>query len=106
MKHYWKFSQALGILCFIGACFMFVLNAIAVIAASFGLVQPFDYFHYLGVPYWAVALPALGILMFFPLALREAFTFKTAPVEEKVVEPVDWRRVIDKWRTKLHLKPV
>jgi len=85
---------------------MFVLNALVVIAASFGFVRPFSYFQYLRVPYWSVALPALGILMLLPLALREAFTYKSAPEEEKAAEPVDWRRVVGRWRSRLHLRPV
>jgi hypothetical protein len=106
MKNFWKIAQALGILFFIGACFMFALNTIAVIAASFGFVQPFNYFRYLGIPLWSVVLPALGIFMFLPLALREAFTFNPAPEEEKAAETVDLRQVIQKWRGKLHLRPV
>lgn len=106
MKKFWKFAQALGFLCFIGACFTFALNTFAIIAATFGFVRPFSYFQYLRIPLWSVALPVLGILMFFPLALREAFTFESAPEEEKVVEPVDWRQVIRKWRSRLRARPV
>ena|SRR5882672_7166426 len=106
MKNFWRIAQSLGLLCFIGACGMFVLNALVVIAASFGFVRPFSYFQYLRVPYWSVALPALGILMLLPLALREAFTYKSAPEEEKAAEPVDWRRVVGRWRSRLHLRPV
>jgi hypothetical protein len=106
MKKFWRNAPLLGFLFLIGACFMFVLNTFAVIAASFGFVQPAVYFQYLRLPFWSVALPVLGILMFFPLALREAFTFESAPQEEKAAEPVDLRRVIKKWRSRLHLRPV
>jgi hypothetical protein len=106
MKNLWRVAQSLGLLYFIGACGMLALNALAIVAASFGLVRPFSYFQYLRVFYWSVALPALGILMLLPLALREAFTYKSAPEEEKVAEPVDWRRVVERWRGRLHLRPV
>src|SRR5207245_9573704 len=100
MKNLWKIAQPLGLLCLLGAILVAALNVLAVIAASFGFARPFSYFQYLRVPYWSVALPALGILMLLPLALREAFTYKSAPEEEKVVEPGDWRRVVERWRSR------
>jgi hypothetical protein len=106
MKNLWKIAQPLGLLCFLGAFLVSALNALAVIAAAFGFVRPFNYFQYLRVPLWSVALPAAGILAFLPLALRRAFTYGPEPEEEKVVEPVDWRRVVERWRSRLHLKPV
>jgi hypothetical protein len=104
MKKLWEIAQPLGLLCFLGAIFVVALNALAVIAASFGFVQPFNYFQYLRVPLWSVALPAAGILAFLPLALRQAFTYGPEPEEEKVVEPVDWRRAVEKWRHRFHLR--
>ena len=106
MKNFWRIAQSLGLLCLIGACGLWVLNALAVIAASFGFVRPFNYFQYLGVPYWSVAASALGILAFLSLALRQAFTYKPAPEEEKVAEPVDGRRVVERWRIRLHIRRV
>lgn len=106
MKNFWKIAQSLGILFLLGAIVVVALNTIAVIAASFGLVRLFNDFQYLRVPYWSVALPAAGILMLLPLALRQAFTYKPEAEEEKVVEPRDWHRVVERWRHRLHLKPV
>jgi len=106
MKRFWRIAQSLGILCFIGACGMLVLNVLAVIAASFGFAQPFSYFQYLRLFLWSVGLPALGILALLPLALRQAFTYKYAPEEKKAAEPVDWRRDVERWRNRLHLRPV
>ena len=104
MKNLWKIAKPLGVLCFVGAFIVFALNAIAVISASLGVMQPFYNFQSLGVPYWSVALPAAGILALFPLALRQAFTQEPEAKEEKVVEPVDWRRVVDRWRNRFHLR--
>ena len=104
MKNLWKIAQSLGLLCLVSAFIVFALNAIAVIAASFGIMQPFYYFQYLGVPYWSVALPAAGILASLPLALRRAFMQGPEAEEEKVVEPVDWRLVVDRWRSRFHLR--
>jgi len=104
MKNLWKIAKALGLLCLVGAFIVFALNAIAVIAASFGVMRPFYNFQYLSVPYWSVALPAAGILALLPLAFRQAFTQGPEVEEEKVVEPVDWRRSIDRWRTRFHLR--
>jgi len=104
MKNLWKIAKPLGLLCLVGAFIVFALNAMAVIAASFGIMRPFYYFQYLRVPYWSVALPAAGILAFLPLALRQAFMQGPEAKEEKVVEPVDWRRVVDRWRNRFHLR--
>jgi len=104
MKKLWKIAQPLGLLCLLGAILVAALNAIAVIAASFGIMRPFNYFQYLRVPNWSVALPAAGILALLPLALRQAFTYGPEPEKEKVVEPVDWRRAVEKWRHRFHLR--
>jgi len=106
MKNLWKVAQPLGLLCFLGACLVMALNAFAVIAASFGFKQLFNYFQYLRVPLWSVALPVAGILALLPLALRLAFTQEPLAEEEKVVKPADWRRVVEKWRRRLLLRPV
>src|SRR5262249_28577734 len=103
MKNLWKIAQMLGLLCFLVACGVAALNAIAVIAASFGFVRAFNSFQYLRIHLWAVALPAAGILALLPLALRRAFTRESAAEEEKVVEPVNWRRVVERWRSRFHL---
>jgi hypothetical protein len=104
MKNLWKIAKPLGLLCFVGAFIVFALNAIAVIAASFGFMEIFYYFQTLKVPYWSVALPAAGILALFPLAFRQAFTQGPEAEEEKVVEPLDLRRVVDRWRNRFHLR--
>ena len=106
MKNFWKIAQPLGVLCLLGAIVVVALNTIAVIAASFGFVRLFDYFQYLRVPLWSVALPAAGILMLLPLALRQAFTYGPGAEEEKVVEPVDLRRNVERWRYRLHIRPM
>ena len=104
MKNLWKIAKSLGLLCLVGAFIVFALNAIAVIAASFGVMRPFYYFQYLSVPYWSVALPAAGILALLPLAFRQAFTQGPEVEKEKVVAPVDLRHVVNKWRNRFHLK--
>jgi hypothetical protein len=104
MKNLWKIAKPLGLLCLVGALIVFALNTIAVIAASLGVMRPFYYFQYLRVPYWSVALPAAGILAFLPLALRQAFMQGPEAREEKVVELVDWRSVVDRWRIRFHLR--
>ena len=106
MNNLWKIAKPLGLLGFVGALIVFAINTIAVIAASFGVTRPFYYVQYLSVPYWSVALPAAGILMLLPLALRQAFTYGTEAEKEKVVEPLDWRRNVERWRHRLHLKPM
>jgi len=106
MKNLWKLAKPLGLLCFLGAIVVAALNTLAVIAASLGFVRLFNYFQYLRVPLWSVALPAAGILMFLPLAFRQAFTYGPEAEEEKVVEPRDWRRAVERWRHRLHLRPV
>jgi hypothetical protein len=106
MKNLWKIAQPLGILCLLGAIVVVALNTIAVIAASFGFVRLFNYFQYLRVPLWSVALPAAGILMLLPLALHSAFTYVPEAEKEKVVEPVDRRRNVQRWRYRLHIRPV
>jgi hypothetical protein len=104
MDNLWKIAKPLGLLGFVGALIVFALNSIAVIAASFGVMRPFYYAQYLSVPYWSVALPAAGILAFLPLALRQAFTQGPEAEEKEVVEPVDWRRIVDRWRNRFHLR--
>jgi hypothetical protein len=107
MKNFWKVLQALGLLCIVGALLVTALNTFAVLAASFGFKQPFNYFQYMRVPYWSVALPAIGILSLFPLALRLAFMRETP--EEKIMrpaEPVYLRKAIEGLRRKFHLRPV
>jgi len=104
MKNLWKIAKPLGLLCFLGAFIVAALNAIAVIAASFGAMQPFYFFQYLRVPNWSVALPAAGILALLPLALRQAFTLGPEAEEEKAVEPVERRRDVDRWRNRFHLR--
>jgi hypothetical protein len=106
MKNFWESVERLGFLCFIGACFAGFLNLLAIFAASFGFMQPFNYFQILRIPLWSVILPALGIMMFLPLALREAFTYKSAPEEERRTEIMDWRQTVSRWRRRLHLRPV
>jgi hypothetical protein len=106
MKNLWKIARPLGILCFLCAFIVAALNTLAVIAASFGHVRLFNYFQYLGIPHLSVALPAAGILAWLPLALRQAFMQEPEAKEEKVEEPWDWRRAVDRWRHRLHLKPV
>jgi hypothetical protein len=101
-----KILQPLGLLSLLGAFGVATINALAVIAASFGFTQPFNYFQYLRVPLWSVALPALGIMALLPLALRLAFMWGPVAEEKKAVEPVNLRRVVEKWRSRLHLKPV
>jgi uncharacterized BrkB/YihY/UPF0761 family membrane protein len=104
MENFWKIAKSLGLLCFLGAFIVAALNAIAVIAAALGLMQIFYYFQTLKVPYWSVALPAVGILALLSLAFRQAFTYGPEVEEEKVVEPADWRRVVDRWRNRFHLR--
>ena len=106
MKNFRKIAQPLGLLCFVGAFLVAALNTLAVIAASFGVVRLFNDFQYLNIPLWSVALPAAGILMLLPLALRQAFTYGPEAEKEKVVAPVDWRRNVERWRHRLHLKPM
>jgi hypothetical protein len=104
MKNLWKIAQPLGLLCFLGAFIVAALNTLAVIAASLGIVRLSNYFQYLRVPLWSVALPAAGILMFLPLALRQAFTQKPEAEKEKAVEPGDWRHVVKRWRNRFQLR--
>lgn len=106
MKNLLKILQPLGLLCLLGAFGVAALSALAVIAASVGFAQPFNYFQYLRVPLWSVALPAMGILALLPLALRLAFMQEPAAEEEKAVEPVDWRSIVGRWRARFHLRPV
>jgi hypothetical protein len=106
MKNFWRIAQRLGFLCVIGATGLAVLNVLAITAASFGIMRPTRYFQYLRMPLLSVALPALGIMMLLPLALREAFTYKSAPEEERAAETVNWRQAVNKWRSRLHLRPL
>lgn len=105
MKNLSNILLPLALLCLLGACAMAVVNGIAVIAAAFGFERPFKYFEYLRIPLWSVALPTLSILALLPLALRQAFTQESAAEEEDVVEPMNWRRVIERWRSRFHLRP-
>ena len=57
-------------------------------------------------PNWSVLLPALGILMLLPLALRKAFTYRSGPEGERLIRLMDWRRAVDRWRSRLHLRSV
>jgi hypothetical protein len=104
MKNLWKIARPLGLLCLLGAFIVAALNTIAVIAASLGFMQIFYYFQTMKVPRWSVALPAVGILALLPLALRQAFTQGPEAEEGKVVEPVDWRSAVDRWRDRFHLR--
>ncbi|MBO0857150.1 MAG: hypothetical protein J2P21_01590 [Chloracidobacterium sp.] len=106
MKNFWRIAQSVGFLCLIGSIGFAVLNFLAVIAASFGFTRPLIYFHYFGIHYWSVLAPALGILMLLPLALREAFMYRSAPEEEKLIEPMNWRDTVNRWRSRFHLRPV
>jgi hypothetical protein len=106
MKNFWRIAENLGFLCVIGAFGMSVLNTVAIIAASFGFEPLFRYFQYLRIPLWSVALSILGIMALLPLALREAFTYKSAPEEKRAVGIVDWRQSVNKWRHRFHLRPV
>ena len=106
MKNFWRIAQTAGLLCVIGAFSLAVLNFLAVIAASFGFARPAGYFQNLRIPYWSVLLSVLGILMLLPLALRKAFTYRAPPGEERLIKPVDWRRAVDRWRSRLHLRSV
>jgi formate hydrogenlyase subunit 3/multisubunit Na+/H+ antiporter MnhD subunit len=102
----WKVLQSMGILFFIGACIMFAINTFAVLAASFGFFRPFSYLQYVRAPYWAVLLPAAGILLFFPLALRLAFMRESPEAKMKPAERVDFRHAIEGLRSKFRLRPV
>ena len=106
MKNLWKILGTLGLLCIVGAFVMTALNTFAVLAASFGFQRPFNYFHYMRVPYWAVLLPAAGILLLFPLALRLAFMRETLEEKLRPAEPVNLRGAIERLRVKFHLRPV
>jgi hypothetical protein len=106
MKNFWRIAERLGLLCVIGTFGMFVLNTLAILAVSFGFERLFRYFQYLRIPLWSVMLPVLGIMALLPLALREAFTYKSAPEEKRAVGIVDWRQTVNKWRNRFHLRPV
>jgi hypothetical protein len=106
MKNFWRIAQSARLLCFIGACGLGLLNFLAVIAASFGFTRLYGYFQYLRVPYLSVLLPALGILMLLPQALRETFTYRSGLEEGRPIKPVGWRRAVNRWRSRLHLRPV
>jgi hypothetical protein len=106
MKNFWRIAERFGLLCVIGSFGMFVLNTIAILAASFGFERLFRYFQYLRIPLWSIILPVLGIMALLPLALREAFTYKPAPEEKRAVGIVDWRQTVNKWRNRFHLRPV
>ena len=102
-----KIAQTICLVCIIGAFVVTALNVFAVLAASFGFQQPNNYFRYMRVHYWSVALPAAGILLLFPLALRLAFTYETP--EERMMrpaKPVRLRQAIEGLRSKFRLRPV
>ncbi|HEU0185845.1 MAG TPA: hypothetical protein VFS27_11060 [Blastocatellia bacterium] len=101
MKNFLKGMESLGFLCVLGACFMTFLNLLAITLASFGLVGLFNYFKYLRITLWSVALPVLGIAMLLPLAFRQAFMRRPGPEEDLVVAPVRWRQVANRWRGRL-----
>jgi formate hydrogenlyase subunit 3/multisubunit Na+/H+ antiporter MnhD subunit len=106
MKNLYKTLELLALLCIIGAFVLTALNAFGVLAASFGFQRPFNYFQYMRVPYWGVALPAAGILSMLPLALRLAFMRETAEEKMKPAATVDLRRTIEGLRGKFRLRPV
>ncbi|HKQ72536.1 MAG TPA: hypothetical protein VJ810_02335 [Blastocatellia bacterium] len=106
MKNLFKVLEPLALLCIIGAFIVTALNTFAVLAASFGFQQPFNYFQYMRVPYWGVLLPAAGLLLILPLALRLAFMRETAEEKMKPAETVDLRRAIEGLRGKFRLRPV
>jgi len=106
MKNLFKVSEPLALICIIGAFVVTALNAFAVLAAAFGFQQPFKYFQYMRVPYWGVALPAAGMLIMLPLALRLAFMRETAEEKMRPAETVDLRRAIEGLRGKFRLRPV
>ncbi|MGH9769002.1 MAG: hypothetical protein ACREAB_16350, partial [Blastocatellia bacterium] len=101
-----KILLPLGLLCFVGALGMAVFSFFLVIAASFGFEWPFYYFQYLGLPAFAIGLPAMGILAFFPLALRQAFAREVSTEKDKFAEPESWRGAAKKGRGKFRLRPV
>jgi energy-converting hydrogenase Eha subunit C len=106
MKNFLKGMESLGFLCVLAACFMSFLNLLAITLASFGLIGLFNHFQYLRIPFWSVALPVLGIMILLPLALRQAFMRRSESEEEQVVAPMRWRQVADRWRSRLHFRPV
>ena len=106
MKNLWRFLQSLGLLSLTGAFIMTAISAFAVIAASFGFHQPSNYFQYMRVPYWAVLLPAAGILALFPLALRLAFMRETLEEKVRPTKPVNLRDAVRGLRGKFSLKPM
>ena len=106
MKKLSKVFEPIILVCIVGTIITTALNFFAVVAASFGYFQPFHYFQYMRLPYWAVLLPAAGILLLFPLALNLAFQRET--IEEKMRPPqnVDLRHAIEGLRSKFRLRPV
>ncbi len=106
MKNLSKILEPVALLCIIGAFIVTALNAFAVLAASFGFMQPFNYFQYMRVPYWGITLPAVGMLMMLPLALRLAFMRETAEEKMRPAETVDLRTVVKGIRGKFQLRPV
>jgi hypothetical protein len=85
---------------------MMAISAFALIAAAFGIERLFSYLQYMRAPYWAVLLPAAGILSFLPLALRLAFMREYPEEKTKPVELVDLRHAIEGLRDKFRLRPV
>jgi len=106
MKNFLKILQPLSLLCIIGAFVVTSLNIFAVLAASFGFQLPSNYLHYMRVPYWSVALPAAGILLLFPLALRLAFMYETPEERMKPAKLVNLRQALEGLRSKFRLRPV
>jgi len=106
MKNFLKILQPLSLLCIIGAFVVTSLNIFAVLAASFGFQQPSLYIQYMRVPYWSVALPAAGILLLFPLALRLAFMYETPEERMRPAKLVNLRQSLEGLRSKFRLRPV
>ncbi len=106
MKNLSRILQPLGLLFFIGSVGIALLNLFAIIAASFGLEGPFNYFQYLRAPLWSVGAPVLGILSLLPLALHQAFRRETLEEKLEPEKPVDLRSATRRWRGKFQLRPI
>jgi len=95
-----------ALLCLLGALGSWAFWFFAVIAASFGFERPFNYFQYLRLPLWSVALPVSGMLALLPLALRLAFTPAASAKKRKAAELEDRRRGAKEGRDRYRLRPV
>lgn len=104
MKKLSEFMIPIGVLCLLGTLGLSAFWLILVIAASFGLQWPIQYYRYLGLPVLAVSLPVIGMLVFLPFALRLAFGSGPATEEGKVGEPRDSRKDLRKGGGKIHLR--